>query len=273
LSSSSRRREAVRQRARRAGDAARDLADAVSGRRDPLVPPRRLLGDDFSEFERIGEEFLGYFTDIGGLERDHRVLDIGCGVGRMAVPLTRHLSAAGSYEGFDVAPREIDWCRDAITPRHPNFQFRVLDVRNERYNPDGQPASSVGWPYDDASFDFAIATSVFTHLRPADAEAYLAEAGRVLRPGGTLFATWFLLDDVTRALIAGGDSYFTFEHADGPAAAEDPNSFEAAVAYDVDWVRDRHAAGSLTPAEPRRGYWSGAEPHLTWQDVLVARRD
>ena len=271
MSSSSRLREAARFRRRRAAAAARDLADSVTGRRDPLVPPRRLLGEDFSEFGRIGAEFLGYFKDVGGLQPEHRVLDIGCGVGRMAVPLTRHLSPGGSYEGFDVAPREIEWCRHAITPRHPNFAFRVLDVRNERYNPDGEPAANVRWPYADNSFDFAIATSVFTHLRPDDAAAYVAEAGRVLKPGGTLFATWFLLDDVTRSLIERGASHFSFEHADGPAAAEDADGFEAAVAYDLDWVRERQRASGLEPEEPRHGYWSGAEPHLTWQDVLVAK--
>ena len=252
--------------------AARDLADSLRGRRDPLVPPRRLLGEDFSEFERIGAEFLGHFTELGGLRPGDRVLDIGCGVGRMAVPLTRHLSASGSYEGFDVGPREVAWCRRAITPRHPGFRFRVLDVRNERYNPDGLPAAEVRWPYADASFDFAIATSVFTHLRPADAAAYLAEAGRVLRPGGTLFSTWFLLDDEACASIAAGRSYFSFAHADGPAAAEDPHSFEAAVAYDLGWVSERHAASGLSIAERRVGEWSGAAEPLTWQDVVVARR-
>jgi len=271
LSSSSRLREAAGFRARRAVAAARDLADAVTGRRDPLAPPRRLLGEDYSEFGRIGEEFLGHFVELGGLRPDHRVLDVGCGVGRMAVPLTRYLSAEGSYEGFDVVEKEVAWCRRAIAARHPNFGFRVLDVRNERYNPGGaQPAGA--WPYEDGSFDIAIATSVFTHLQPDDAAAYLAEAGRVLRPGGTLFATWFLLDDRTRALIAAGESHYSFAHAAGPAAAEDPQSFEAAVAYDLDWVRECHQAGGLAAGEPHHGYWSGAEPHLTWQDVLVARR-
>ena len=267
MSSSSR----IRHHARRAGATARDAADALTGRRDPLAPPRRLLTDDYSEFERIGREFLGHFVELGGLRPDDSVLDIGCGLGRMAVPLTGYLSPAGSYEGFDVVEREVEWCRRAIGARHANFGFRVLDVHNERYNPGG--SGELAWPYADESFDFAIATSVFTHLRPRDAAAYLGELGRVLRPGGTLFATFFLLDADTRARIERGESHFSFAHADGPAAAEDAGSFEAAVAYDLDWLRDRLAASGLTMSELRHGYWSGtAHEYLTWQDAIVARR-
>ncbi len=267
LSSSSR----IRFHARRAAATALDAAGAVTRRRDPLAPPRRLLSDDYSEFERIGNEFLGHFVELGGLQPGHRVLDIGCGLGRMAVPLTRYMSAAGSYEGFDVVEREVDWCRRAIGSRHPNFEFQVLDVHNERYNPGG--SDQLAWPFGDETFDFAIATSVFTHLRPPDTAAYLAEVGRVLRPGGTLFATLFLLDEDTRPRIERGESHFSFPHADGPAAAEDEASFEAAVAYDLDWLRERLAAAGLTPVDLRHGYWSGTgHEYLTWQDVVVARR-
>ncbi|HEX8054852.1 MAG TPA: class I SAM-dependent methyltransferase [Thermoleophilaceae bacterium] len=272
MSSSRRLAEAARFRARLAAGTALDLLDVIAGRGDPLAPPRRLLGDDYSEFERIGNEFLGHFVKLGGLEPHHRVLDIGCGLGRMAVPLTRYLTTAGSYEGFDVARLEIDWCRRTIGSRHPNFQFRVLDVRNERYNPGGS-AQPTAWPFAGATFDFAFAASVFTHLRPDDASAYIAEAARVLRPGGTLFATFFLLDEETRPRIERGDSHFSFRAAtDGPAAAQDAGSFEAAVAYDLGWVRDRLGSAGLDVTDLRHGYWSAADDHLTWQDVIVARR-
>ena len=267
MSSSSR----FRFHARRALATALDVAEAVTGRGDPLAPPRRLLGDDYSEFERIGEEFLGHLVEVGGLRPGDRVLDMGCGLGRMAVPLTRHLTVAGSYEGFDVVRPEIEWCRRTISARHPNFQFRVLDVRNERYNPGGQEQPTA-WPYADATFDFAIAASLFTHLRPDDTAAYIAEAARVLRPGGTLFATFFLLDEDTRPRIARGESYFSFRHADGPAAAEDAESFEAAVAYDLGWLRGRLGAAGFTVGALHHGYWSGTDDFLTWQDVIVARR-
>jgi SAM-dependent methyltransferase len=53
-------------------------------------------------FQAAGEQYLKMFIELGGLEPDERVLDIGCGPGRMAVPLATYLSPAGSYVGMDV---------------------------------------------------------------------------------------------------------------------------------------------------------------------------
>jgi len=146
-------------------------------------------------------------------------------------------------------------------------------VRNARYNPGGAiAAAEVDWPYADASFDFVLATSVFTHLRPDAADRYLGEAARVLVPGGALFATWFLLDELTRGLAAAGRSHYSFDHPDGPARSTDAQVFEAAVAYELDFVRAAHDRHGLPVETLRRGEWSGAPDALTWQDVVVGRR-
>ena len=257
----------------RLSSVALDLVDRVRGRRDPLVPPRRLLTRDYSDFERIGRRFRDYFVELGGLEPGDRVLDVGCGVGRMAVPLIGYLSERGSYEGFDVVPREVEWCRRQITARRPDFRFRLVDVRNARYNPSGAiAATELDWPYPDASFDFVVATSVFTHLRPDAADRYLGEAARVLRPGGAVFGTWFLLDELTRGLAAAGRSHYSFENADGPAWSTGAEVFEDAVAYELDFVRAAHDRHGLPIETLRRGEWSGAPDPMTWQDVVVGRR-
>jgi ubiquinone/menaquinone biosynthesis C-methylase UbiE len=49
-------------------------------------------------------------------------------------------------------------------------------------------------PVETAGASFAFATSVFTHLRAADAAHYLRELGRTLRAGGRLLMTAFLVD-------------------------------------------------------------------------------
>jgi len=39
-------------------------------------------------FKSVGEKFLRYFKDVGGLKPDDEdVLDVGCGIGRMAISL------------------------------------------------------------------------------------------------------------------------------------------------------------------------------------------
>jgi SAM-dependent methyltransferase len=244
------------------------LRAAVRGARDPLTPPRRLralVGP--GDFNAIGDEFMGHFVELGGLRPEHDVLDVGCGAGRMARPLAGWLE--GRYEGFDVVPEAIEWCRREIASRHPGFGFALADVRNSEYNPSGGRApDEYRFPYDDESFDFAFATSVFTHLLPPAADRYLAEVARVLRPGGACLATWFLLDPgaerrtpEARRLVDRGDHLVT----DGEAP-------EAAVAYAEGWLRERHARHGLPIERIYYGSWNGREHRTSYQDLAVARR-
>ena len=182
-----------------------DLRDTVSRRRDRLTPPRRLDFVGHSDFAATGDEFLGHFIGLGGLQPSEAVLDVGCGIGRMALPLTGYLSQAGRYDGFDIVRANVGWCRRAITPRFPNFRFRHADVFNREYNPLGKlRGRDYRFPYPDRSFDFAVLTSVFTHLLPDEVAHYLAELGRVLRPGGRCLATVYLLNEESSRLVDAG---------------------------------------------------------------------
>jgi SAM-dependent methyltransferase len=251
-----------------------DAADRASGQGDPLVPPRRLsdfVGD--SDFRATGDEFVRLFMELAGLERQERVLDVGCGIGRVARPLARYLEPPGSYEGFDVVPEGIAWCRRRYADSHPDFRFCVAEVTNGLYRPEGGvPARDYTFPYPDSSFDFAFATSVFTHLLPADADRYLAEMARVTRPEGRVFATFFLLGPGTpRPLARGGQLSFPHDH--GHYATDSAEVPEAAVAYAEDWIRERLTAHGLRPVEPLRyGTWNGRSDGVSLQDIVVARR-
>jgi ubiquinone/menaquinone biosynthesis C-methylase UbiE len=71
---------------------------------------------------------------------------------------------------------------------------------NARYNPHGRErADRFQFPYPDASFDIGLAASVFTHMLGGEVVNYIREAQRVLRPGGRLLSSWFVLQmDRTR---------------------------------------------------------------------------
>jgi methylase of polypeptide subunit release factors len=93
------------------------------GRRDRLTPPARLqilVGD--RDFAAIGKSLVSYSRSVGGLQPWHRVLDIGCGCGRVAIPLTHFLNGHGSYDGLDIVPAAVDWCNRSI-----NRRFRASD--------------------------------------------------------------------------------------------------------------------------------------------------
>jgi len=242
---------------------------------DPLVPPGELVGGTGGgggDYVAIGDEFFALFREAG-LRRTDDVLDVGCGAGRMARPLAGWLG--GRYEGFDVVPEAIEWCRSRIGRRYPNFGFTLLDVANDVYNPRGEAsAASVMFPYGDDCFDFAQLTSVFTHLVPAELLHYLDELARVVRPGGTVFATYFLLDSEAEAALEEGRAWRPMPHVESDAVLgeyrlADPRSPSVAVAYRREAIEAAHADRGLSIDTVWTGRWAG-RPGLTAHDLTVS---
>ena len=251
-----------------------DLIDRLRGRHDPLVPPRRMIFVGGPLFRAVGEEFFALFRRAG-LQPDDDVLDVGSGIGRMAVPMMGWLR--GRYEGFEVVREGVEWCQRNITTRHPNFSFTHVDLYNGTYNPGGRlQAAGFRFPYEDGSFDFAFLTSIFTHLLPADVRHYLDELGRVLRPDGILLATYFLLDEDSLAAVTDGRAELAFVHRHTDPLVGEYRTItatepEEAVAYPVDAIAALHEEAGLPIAE----HWPGGWPHragTTLQDVTVSRR-
>lgn len=180
----------ARLRLHRLYEALSERTAALLGRSDPLLPPTSLMfvGGSRRDFRKLGEKWLATFVRIGGLKPSDNVLDVGCGVGRMAVALGGYLDPGAKYRGFDIVPEGIAWCRKAITPRYPQFEFQHADIYHEEYNRSGVlRASEFVFPYPDEAFEFVFLTSVFTHMLPADVKHYMAEIRRVLRPRRALF--------------------------------------------------------------------------------------
>jgi SAM-dependent methyltransferase len=250
-----------------------DARDRLSGRADRLVPPRRLDFVGHSDFVLTGDEFLHYFVEYADLMPDERVLDVGCGIGRMARPLAAFLNASGSYDGFDVNRDGIGWCRRRYR-RRSNFRFQVADLFNARYNPTGRyRADEYRFPYADGSFDLAILTSVLTHLLQDECDHYLAEVARVLAPGGRMLATLFLLNDTSRALIAEGMSGLEFSDPEEVVAVVDEAVPEEAVAYADEWVFESLRRHGLELTQVHPGSWCGRQEFVSFQDLVIAAKE
>ena len=270
------RKHATQRRVERAqyvGLAVVDVVDRVRGRHDPELPPKRLrqfvgAGD----FRATGEEFTAYMRRLVSLEPSDRVLDVGSGIGRIALPLTRVLDSSGGYDGIEIVKSGVDWCRKNITAKHPNFRFHHSDIYNGTYNPRGQvQADDYRFPFDDDSFDVVILTSVFTHLLASTIDHYVAEIARTLRPGGRVLATFFVLDDESLRLLDGGHSAIPMhESMEGGVRVMSRETPEAAIAFPEPWVRDVFAGHGLTVQEIHRGTWCGRPEGLSVQDVVIA---
>lgn len=255
-----------------------DLRDRVLGRRDPLVPPRHQRYAGWrGDYGKVAERWGNAAVDVGELPPGGRVLDIGCGPGRLAAILTRRLDG-GSYEGFDIEPRSIRWCQQRITPRHPRFRFQLADIRNPQYNPTGsQEASDYSFPYSSDEFDLALAASVFTHMRPREIARYVSEASRVLKPGGRLLASFFVLnDDTQKRLMISGRRQLGEPVSDGDMAyrTEDPKVPEHMIAVFERDVREIYEGAGLEVEDIHYGKWCGrSDSRLGFgQDLVVGRR-
>lgn len=239
-----------------------------------LTPPQTMIDRvGGGNYHVVGDLMLGFFRLFCGLTPDMRVLDVGCGCGRVATSLAAYLSPAGSYEGFDVIPDLVEWCQEHITPRHPQFRFRIADIHNGEYRPDqATPAARFTFPYPDNSFDFVFLVSVFTHMLPTDVTHYLAEIHRVLKPGGSVYESYFLLTPQSRGAIDAGQSLFAFTEQHDQYACIAGASQEYAIAYDEAWVRAAHAPGGLAIREIVHGTWCGNADSPTVQDVVIAAK-
>jgi SAM-dependent methyltransferase len=231
------------------------------------APPeamRRTTGHpSLDDFLMRGREVARACRLYGRLRPRGRILDVGCGVGRLAYGLARYLTG-GSYDGLDIIPEMIDWCTRHVSGTYPHLRFRHADVANPFYNPTGRfRAAEYRLPYASGAFDVVFLGSVFTHLLPAELTHYLSEIVRVLRPGGRCLISYFLLEGGSLKRPADKPPAMEFRHAGDGYRTTDAEVPEAAVAYEETYVRARYASAGLEVIEP---------VHYGGQDLVVAAK-
>ncbi|WP_405429074.1 class I SAM-dependent methyltransferase [Micromonospora sp. NBC_00617] len=146
------------------------------GAEDPLwavlVQPGKRGGRwDVDEFLATGradvEETATWLGQLGLPTRWERVLDFGCGAGRLSQGLAPH---ADEVVGVDIAPSMLETARQ-LDRSAGNIRFVLNDAPDLGQFPDGH-------------FDLVYSALVLQHLPRPAIDRYLAEFLRVLRPGG-----------------------------------------------------------------------------------------
>jgi len=142
-------------------------------------------------------------TWLDRIGRRARILDYGCGYGRLAGLLTGR--GFVDVEGVDVAPNLISHAREM----RPSTRFEVLD-------------SPPRLRHDDQSIDAVFLFAVLTCVPTDDGQRDLvAELRRVLRPRGLLYLSDLCLQDDQRNrdryqdFAAKYGTYGIFETGDG----------------------------------------------------------
>ncbi len=220
----------------------------------------------------VGDEYTHYLRQFCGLRPHHRILDIGCGTGRMAVPLSRYLRS-GSYIGIDTQRWAIWFSRMRVLLRQKNAHFQHIDVQNGLYAPKkkGQ-VSPFRLPFHDGSFDCVLLASVFTHMLPETIDSYVREIERILVPGGACLATFFVMNEEALRYTTEGKSSQPFVSWRN-AYAVDRDCPERAVAYPPETIRLLCEQGCLKMEEPIRwGFWCGRQSGVSYQDLVILRK-
>ena len=136
---------------------------------------RRKVGGRWDELGKLQFDFLRE----QGLEPRHHFLDVGCGSLRGGIRFLPYLEAA-HYYGVDRDQRLLDAGRRELE------NAGLLDRQ-----PILAQMDDFGFGRLEQTFDYALAQSVFTHLPLNLIARCLMNMDRVLRPGGTFFATYF----------------------------------------------------------------------------------
>ncbi len=128
-----------------------------------------------------GEFFATAAEQVNGLEqelkrlrprpaRSRRALEIGCGPGRLMLPMSRHF---GEIHGVDVSDEMVARARENLA---------AIPHAHAHWAPDSDLAA-----FASSSFDFLYSYAVFQHIPSRDVVfGYLNESWRVLKPSGIL---------------------------------------------------------------------------------------
>ncbi len=240
-----------------------------------LVPNK---GDIFiggGDFAEQGKHLFSLLEQYAFIKPEHAVLDIGCGIGRVAVPLTQYLTRSGKYEGFDVVKKGISWCEEHIAKDFPNFKFQYIPLNNDLYHLTDEKAENFKFPYPDNSFDTVFLFSVFTHMQPLEVQNYLNEIYRVLKPNGKCLSTFFLYDDEIESEISKENRSFRFPFNKENYRLMNEKVPSANIAFHETYLSQMIQRSKLTLKNKIYGSWAnrGTGSLFDFQDILVFEKN
>ena len=241
-----------------------------------------LTGGGVDDWDQISKYHVEMYRRYSPLNKEDTVLEIGCGVGRDAIQLSKILNTRGKYVGIDIIKDSIDWASSNITKRHKNFRFNYYDIGSQIHNGGGKlKTTNIKLPMKNESVDRIFLHSVFTHMFERDIVHYMKEFKRVLKPDGLVLASFFVIDKLSLEKVRstnGGKKHrhpLSFNYSRSPGCYINDNNYpEGAVGYAPYRIKKMLVRSGLGIHDGfiHRGSWSGIPGASNGQDILILRK-
>lgn len=233
-----------------------------------------LTGGGIDTWDVISKGHMSEYQKYCPIKKNSKIVEIGCGVGRDAIQLTKYLNSSGSYFGVDIIKSSIEWCQKNITPKYSNFKFYFYDIKSQIHNPSGtKKTTDIKLPIKSATIDRIILQSVFTHMFEEDIIHYLLEFRRILKPSGKIFASFFITDPKSLRLAKKTKSNLNFLYKlNSHCYINDQNYPEGAVGYTIKGLKNLLNKSKLCLDQPiHRGFWCGRKNVTDGQDIVIIK--
>lgn len=250
-----------------------DFWQTITSKRNKYEPPKGEIYIGSGDFIKQGIHHLELLKKHINLKPEDNVLDIGSGIGRTAVALTKYLTPNSKYEGFDVVEKGVKWCNNKIKTDFPNFNFIYVPLNNDLYNNNNKEAKKFKFPYKKDSFDKVFLFSVFTHMSIEEIANYLCEIKRVLKPGGVCLSTYFIYDDNNEEYVS-NNNHFSFPINKENYRLMSDKVKSANIALKNNLLDELLKSSELEKVKVVEGYWKEGVLngyHNDYQDIVIVK--
>lgn len=233
-----------------------------------------------SDPEMVGQASSAIVTRLLPLPGTAKILDFGCGIGRVLASLRKQGVVSQPIVGMDIMPPVVDFCNAHLKPNMPGLNFELINDKNDHYDQfieqnSGKSQDVLTLEYKNY-FNVGYAFSVFTHVTKQDFGSLLKFVSSMMVPGGRFLFTCFELNEFSRYMIRHGQSMFPLTNKEewegGQILVGDGRDPLAFIAFDRSLVEQMVWDAGMAITKVEYGCWMGGSIGASLQDVMICTK-